>query len=212
MRIRHAAPAISLLCLAIAGCTTVSPGDPASVPTSEVSTTSPTPPSSGSEDDLPSHGAPKVEDPLDTTRYQQDPCSALSASQAQELNLPTSGVQKEVVLGIGCEWYNSNTRGRVQIGFFTRNDRGLSAVYDADQRGEYAYFLPLSPIEGYPAIASDIEDRRPTGICIIDVGVTDQLLVDVTLYLSQANVEKVEPCEMAEKVAGMALRTMIEGA
>jgi hypothetical protein len=210
MRIRHAAPVVSLLCLTITGCTTTSQGE--ALPATDVSTThSSSSPSSG-EDDLPSDGAPKVEDPLDTTRYQQDPCSTLTASQAQEeLNLPAQGKPEEIALGKGCEWFNPDTRGAVHIGFLTGNPHGLSGFYNANQQGKYPYFTELPAVEGYPAIASDIEDRRPRGICIVDVGVTDQLVLDVGLFLSQANVGHVEPCDMAAKVAGMALRTIMEG-
>jgi hypothetical protein len=214
MRIRHAVPVIGLLCLAVAGCTTISQGEAVPATTSDVGTTHSSSPPSGDEDDLPSHGAPKVETPLDdTTRYQQAPCSILTASQAQnELNLPAQGVPKEIALGKGCEWFNRDTRGQVTLGLLTGNPRGLSGIYEADQRGDFPYFIPLSPIEGYPAVASDVEDRRPMGRCIVDVGVTDRLVLDVVLQLSQANVGKIKPCDKAAEVAGMALRTIKEGA
>lgn len=212
MRVRQAAPAVGLLCLAVASCTVTSQGEPISTTTSEVSTPNSTSRPPG-EDDLPSHGAPKVEVPLDTARYQQDPCSTLTAAQAQdELNLPPQGEPQDITLGKGCEWYNQETRGQVRVAFLTGNPRGLSGFYDANQQGKYPYFTVLTPIEGYPAIASDVEDRRPMGRCIVDVGVTDKLAFDVIVQLSQANIGQTEPCEMAAKVAGMALRTMKEGA
>lgn len=211
MRVRHAIPMVGVLCLALAGCTTISRGEPVSATTSEVSTSNSTSPPSGGADDLPSHGAPKVENPLDTTRFQQDPCSILTASQAQDvLKLSPQGELEDTAFGKGCEWANPDTRGEVHIGFLTGNTRGLSAAYAANQRGEYPYFIKLPPIEGYPAVASDIEDRRPEGICIVIVGVTDQLTFDVALHLSQANVGNKEPCEVAAQVAGMALQTMKE--
>lgn len=213
MRIRHAASVVGLLCLAVTGCTITSQGAATPATTSGSSITNSSSPPSGDEDDLPSHGAPKVEDPLDTTRYQGDPCSTLTASQAQdELNLPTQGKPEEIALGKGCEWFNPDTRGAVHIGLLTGNHRGLSAVYKANQEGKYPYFEELPAVEGYPAIASDIEDRRPRGICVVDVGVTDELILDVAVFLSQANVGHAEPCEMAAKVAGMAVKTMKAGA
>ena len=213
MRIRHAAPVVGLLCLAVAGCTTTSQGEAVPATTTEVSATHSSSPPSGGEDDLPSHGAPKVDDPLDTTRYQQDPCSALTASQAQqELTLPPNGKRDDAAFGKGCEWFNPDTRGRVSIAFLTSNPRGLSAAYEANQEGKYPYFNPLPLIEGYPAIASDVADRRPTGACIVVVGVTDQLAVQFSLQLSLANVGHVEPCDTAAMVAGLAMKTMKEGA
>ena len=210
MRIRHIAPVAGLLCLAVAGCTTLSEGEPQPAPTNEASTTDSSPPSSSSSggDDLPSHGAPKVEDPLDASRFEQDPCATLTAAQAQELGLPATGKQENGILGLDCEWFNLDTRGQVTISPLTNSDRGLSGFYAADQRGEYAYFMPLPPIEGFPVIAADLVDRRPEGTCVIVVGVADQLAFGVSLKLSGANVEMKDPCETAALVAGMALRTM----
>lgn len=211
MRVRHVAPAVGLLCLAVTSCTTTRHGEPSAATTSEVSITNSTSQPPG-DDDLPSNGAPEVEVPLDTTRFQQAPCSTLTAKQAEdELNLPPQGKPEEIALGKGCEWYNPDTRGQVRVGFLTGNPRGLSGFYDANEQGKYSYFTVLAPIEGYPAIASDVEDRRPMGRCIIDVGVTDKLAFDVVVQLSRANIGQTEPCEMAAKVAGMALRTMKKG-
>jgi hypothetical protein len=213
MRIRHLAPMVGVLCLAITSCTTTSQGKAMPAATTKVSTSSSSSPTSGGENDLPSHGAPKVEQPLDTTRYQQDPCSILTASQSQQdLNLPPGGKPEDIALGKGCEWFNPDTRGQVTIGLLTGNTRGLSSLYDANQRGKYPYFIELPSVEGYPAVASDVADRRPTGACIVVVGVTDQLVLDVALQLSLANVGKVKPCDKAAEVAGMAMQTMKEGA
>ena len=214
MRIRHIAPAVGILCLTLAGCVTVSKGDPSPDPKSEVSTTNPSSPSSsGSEEDLPSDGAPKVEEPLvDASRFEQDPCSILTAAQAQELDLPAAGEQQDGALGLDCEWFNPDTRGEVTISSLANNRRGLSGFYAANQRGEYAYFTELPPIEGFPAIATDVTDRRPEGRCIVVVGVTDQLAFGVSLQLSQVNVGQQDPCETAVMVTGIALQTMKKGA
>lgn len=214
MRILQMAPAVGLLCLAVAGCTKVSQGEPTPAPTSQVSTTGPSSPSSsGGEDDLPSHGAPKVDDPLeDVSRFEQDPCSILTAAQAQELSLPAAGDQEVGALGLDCNWYNRDTGGEVTIGILTNSRNGLSGFYAANERGDLVYFDELPAIEGYPAIASDVVDRRSRGVCIVDVGVTDQLAFHVDLQLSQVNVGIDDPCKTAAMVAGMALQTMKEGA
>jgi hypothetical protein len=210
MRIRHGAFTLGLICLAVAGCTTKSGGTPAPASTSEASTAESTT-SSEDGDDLPSHGAPKVEDPLDTTLFQEDPCSTLTAEQAQELTLPTNSGKRESAAGFGCDWSNPDTGGEVSIDFLTRGDTGLSGFYAANEQGKFPYFIPLPAIEGYPAIASDAEDRRSKGICIVNVGVTDQLTFGVALQQSTVNVgTEVDPCDVAARVAGMALQTMKE--
>jgi hypothetical protein len=209
MRIRCTTLLVSLFCLAASGCTTPSQGEPTSAPTTG-RTTGP-PQASGDEDDLPGNGVPQVEHPLDTSRFQEDPCTSLTAQQALELNVPASGEKQKILYGVGCEWRNPETRGRIQIGFLGEIHRGLTGVYDANGRGEYPYFDELPDIEGYPAIAGDIEDRRPRGICVVSVGVTDQLLMDVYLTLPEANIGRKDPCGVAADVAGMALQTMKKG-
>ncbi len=126
--------------------------------------------------------------------------------------MPATGKETDGTLGLDCEWRNPDTGGWVTIGFLTNNDRGLSGFYTANQRKEYAYFMPLLDIEGYPAIASDGVDRRSEGVCLVYVGVTDQLVFGVDLHLSPGNVGTTDPCETGAKVAGMALQTMKEGA
>lgn len=208
MRIRHTMPAIGLICLTIAGCTTVSPGEATPAPTSEASSTS-----SSNNDDLPTNGAPKVENPLKgTSRFEQDPCSILTAEQAENLDLPATGKKDEGAAGLDCEWRNPDTRGRVTIGLLVNIDSGLSAAYAAHERGEYSLFDSLPPVEGYPAVALGIDDHRSEGLCSVEVGLTDQLAFHVDVQLSQVNVGTKDPCETAAKVAGQALQTMKEGA
>ncbi|GAB1513444.1 DUF3558 domain-containing protein [Actinophytocola sp. KF-1] len=213
MRIRRSAPLVAILCLIVTGCTTTSRGEPAPATTTETSTADSTPPSTHDDGEVPNHGAPKVAVPYeDTDRFEQDPCAVLTAGQAEDLNLPTTGEPDDIPYGVGCKWRNPDTRGQVTISLLTGNDQGLSAVYAADQRGDLAYLTPLPDIDGHPAVASDVEDRRSAGTCVVDVGLTDELLLGVALHLSKANVGQREPCEVAADVAGMALRTMKDGA
>jgi hypothetical protein len=154
-----------LAAIVVAGCTTPSEGEP--VPATTVETTNSSdsgPTSTSSERELPFAGAPKVDDPLDTNRFQQDPCLALTADQAQSLTLPA----------------------------------------------KYAYFDPLPPIEGYPAVATDIVDDRDAGKCTVVVGVSDEVTFEVPIRLSTVNVGHKDPCQIAAMVAGKALQTMKE--
>ncbi len=208
MRIRHAPPLIALLlCLALAACTTTSQGEP-KPETTTTSASTDSPPLSTDDDDLPTNGAPSVDNPLDTTRFQEDPCATLTTKQLKALNLPATGEAKEILRGVACIWDNRETRGYAQVGFFTDVDNGLSGAYAANERGEFPYFEPIPDIDGFPAVLADIEDRRARGICGVLVGATDQLAIDVIVQLSAANVGEKDPCEVVVDVAGMALQTM----
>lgn len=193
------------------GCTTTSTGDPA--PAGGVSETVQTPSSSVEDEpgELPFAGAPKVENPLDTTDFQQDPCRALTAAQSRELNVGSSGTPDEGALGNGCKWENTETRGKTIIAFLDDDPRGLSAEYDANEKRKWAYFEELPPIEGHPAVARDLQDDRDKGYCSIVVGVSDEVAFSTFLQLSLANRGNKDPCDVAAQVAGMALRTMKQG-
>jgi len=221
MRTRPAALLLGLLSLAIAAsCTTTSGGSPEPTSTSSdttVETTDSTPPSSGSEGpedrELPYAGAPKVDNPLDTTRYQQDPCQALTPTQAEELNVNTPGEPHDGGLGNACEFRGtSDRRALVDVASLDEYPFGLSASYQANEDGKYDFFDELGLIEGYPAVALAAADDRPNGGCGVDVGVSDEIAFNVVIELSTANVGEKDPCETAAMVVGMVLRTMKEGA
>jgi hypothetical protein len=201
MLIRRSLLAMSLISLAFAaGCTTTSEGDP--LPASSTSSDSP----ENGEEELPFGGAPKVADPLDTSRYEHDPCQSLTGDQAESLDLPAAGTVEEVPLSTACDWRNTETRGEVEIVFFVDDPRGLSPEYK--NRKKYAFFEVLPNIEGYPAVARDDPDDRKIGHCAVVVGVADDMALEVILRLSQRNVETKDPCAEAARVASLALQTM----
>jgi uncharacterized protein DUF3558 len=215
MLIRRSLLLASLFGLAIASaCTTTSKGDPLPANSTGVATSKSTPRTSGGgEEELPFAGAPKVTNPLNTSRYEQDPCLSLSSEQARELNLPAVGKATEnEVLGVGCEWYNEETRGNVTIVFIVDDPRGLSPEYDTNNRKEWAYFEVLPAIEGYPAVTRSLVDDRDIGHCTVVVGAADDMAFETILQLSQANVGQKDPCATAAEVAGLAVKTMKQGA
>jgi hypothetical protein len=113
---------VALVGLVLASaCTTASLGEPR--PATETTATSGEPPFAG---------APKVDDPLDTSRSEADPCRALTADQT-----------RHVTLGTGCEWKNTESRGYAQIVSADGDQYGLSAAYQANEDGDWEYFEEL---------------------------------------------------------------------
>lgn len=211
MRIRRSLALASLLVIAIvSACTISSEGDPRpGDPTGSTSSNS----TGNGEEELPFAGAPKVNNPLDTSRYEQDPCRSLTTDQAQSQNLPATGTPAEnVALGVGCTWFNEQTRGEVDIVFIVDDPRGLSPEYAANNRGVWAFFDVLPEIEGYPAVARSRGDDRDDGACTIVVGVADDMAFESSVQLSLAKIRKRDPCQAAVEVARLALQTMKAGA
>jgi hypothetical protein len=190
------------------GCTTATAGTPLRSSTTSKAPSSDAPPNSS--DDLPSDGAPKVENPLDISHFEQSPCDVLTTGQSQELNIPATGEQQSDALGESCTWRNSETRGMVTIKIFSGVNRGLSSIYQEAEAKDFQHFEPINSIDGYPAVAYNVDSPEPTADCSVAIGVTDQLAFDMTVALSNANINKKNPCELAATVAAMALKTMRE--
>jgi len=188
---------------AAAGCTTPSPGDPS--PTSSRTSA----PTSSSEDDLPSNGAPAVEDPLDVTKFIENPCKVLTPQQLQDFELP-AGAASEGDFGPKCDWRQPQAAGgALNFTILTKDEDGLSSLYKDHENGYIKYFEELSPIEGYPAVLWDTaEENRPIGTCAISVGVSNKLSFTAIVNLSAASMGQKDPCETATAVATMATKNM----
>jgi uncharacterized protein DUF3558 len=192
-----------------AGCTTTSAGSPLPATGGEPEESSSSAPSSSPDTELPFAGAPKVDEPLDTARFREDPCQALTATQADDLNVQFPGKPDEGPLGKTCEFRGlSDSRALVDIRSLDKYPFGLSATYQADKDGKYEHFAALPPVEGYPIVAYGALDQRATGGCVVDIGTSDEFVFEVSLQLSTDNIGKKEPCKTAAMVAGKVVQTM----
>ena len=161
-------------------------------------------------DDLPSHGAPKVQNPFDTAAFHQQPCRVLTAEQLPQLGFEAPGAQREGVGAPACGWNNRATGAILGMQFELANSGGLSTLYE--RRSQKDLFLELPPIEGHPAVAADTRDGRKTGgYCTVVVGVTDSLEFSVSGTVSRAKRGQVDPCEPTQLAARLMLQTLKKG-
>jgi hypothetical protein len=153
---------------------------------------------------------PDVAVPIDTTEFQQKPCSTLTEAQVTELLGPDAKPKEDPndLAGPSCFWHpTSVTQAAVSIIYGTKNHRGLTAVYE-QQGTTFPLFVPMDPIEGYPTVAYGQADLRSKGTCAIALGTSNQQIVDVSVALSEANVGKKDPCEAAHKVTATVLNNL----
>lgn len=202
---------LAVSALGLASCTVTASGNPipdqvnsSENPTSGNSPSSEDPP----DDELPSDGAPKVENPLDASHFEENPCDALTPDQANELNVSTTGTRADTSFGKGCLWRNEETGGATAIGFLSTVKRGLSETYRSYSKGEFEYFEPIEDLEGFPAVAWDTKSENPTNQCSVTVGVTDQLTLQTLTELSRENVGEKNPCEVGLLATSEMLTTM----
>ena len=146
-------------------------------------------------------GAPKVTTPLDISRFSQNACGALTATQLTALGVkdksPVSGTMKGIsgALGPNCAWLTS-TNGTITIGFSTST--GLSYWYSG---GGSPQRLP--DIDGQPAILSS---PASNGGCDISVGASDTSFYDATVGSAGS-----DPCSLAQQVATAIAQTIKSG-
>lgn len=197
----------------LAGCTTTTPGQASPTPENGSETSSDTTAQSGSpeSDELPTDGAPKVDDPLDTTKFQENPCLSLTSEQSEDIfGLSPTGRPFRGALGNACEWKNDEKSAQAEVRFLNENPRGLSAEYEVNDEGGWAFFESLS-VDGLPAVARGQADTRPEGECAVVVGATDEVTFEVRIQQSQDNIGKRDPCATAADVATEAVKTMKAG-
>lgn len=181
--------------LALAGCSTPKTGiaNPTGTPTQAPSNTT---------DGVPEAGAPKVEIPIDTTRFKEAPCNTLTAAQISELLGSDFNPKPDLNAqgGPSCSWHVPNvSQANVAVAYLTKNRAGLTAIYK--QRGTtFPFFMPMDAIDGYPTVAYGRLDERSDGRCAIALGTSDQDMVDVSIAQSEANIDKKDPCAVAHAV------------
>lgn len=196
---------IATCIVGLTACTTTAEGNP--TPDRVNSTTAPTS-ETPSDDDLPSDGAPKVENPIDATHFEQNPCDALTPSQASGLNVDPEGTRSDTAFGPGCAWRNPDTGANFHFGILTKAKRGLSDTYKSNKNGEFTYFEPITDLEGSPAVAFDTDEKNPTIQCSVVVGLTDELAMQTLTQLSRDNVGHRDPCEAAIMATGETMKTI----
>lgn len=195
--------AVTLALAALAGCSSQGEAGPQPTGSGSGSSTAPS--------DDPSNGAPKVEHPLDTGKFQKDPCSVLTAAQVQSLGLSKKG-EPDVKNALGPKCFFSGSAAPVGMGFgvtfVTANTQGLASIYG--QKDTLKVFDPQS-IQGYPAIDYGVSDMRSEGSMGLAVGVTDQLTFEVDLDIDKGAPNQSNPLPVAVKIADMVI-TNVKGA
>lgn len=187
----------------LAGCTSTANGTPTAAPTpsgEEPATTTP------SEDNT--DGAPRVEHPLDATRFIADPCAVLTSTQLATLDITTPGKPETTGAvaenaGPMCTWIAGADHDNYNVGFLTGNKNGLSDTY----RGSWGGYFEPTTVGGYPAVFNDVTDARDTGRCNLTVGVNDNLAFRTQLTTNRGQ----KSCDGAAQLAEMVVATIKAG-
>ncbi|GAA5105358.1 DUF3558 domain-containing protein [Haloechinothrix salitolerans] len=202
-------PALILVAgVVLAGCSDSEAGAPASSDDAGANSSALTSPNG----DLPHSGAPAVAQPINTKKWESDPCSVISAKQFSSIGFDDVDAEPNphVEAGPTCDWYPSNATLAGFSGAFITGDpptEGLSRLYERRELGDYKVWQELRPIAGHPAIRAEYKDESDRGICGITVGVRNDLAYGVEVTDEDKEITN-DPCAFAQKIANLAVKTM----
>jgi hypothetical protein len=155
--------------------------------------------------------APKVNTPLDASKFLPQPCTALSATALQSFKITKPGtpdVDSELAktAGPSCSWRNDSQpiSWGYNVGFLTGNKNGLSDTYRGRARFK-GYFEPTE-VDGYPAVFNDLNDSRDKGTCNMTIGISDTLAFRVSVTLDPDGGTK--SCDESKKLASAVIQTL----
>lgn len=169
----------------VAGCSDPVNGDPA--PTATTTTPAEASP------------VPRVEHPLHASRFLDRPCDLLPDGWAEK-NGYTPGREVEPLTASSnpsCAW---RATGDLQVIIGMSNQRngmgGIAGLHRAHEMGQIKFF-ELTEIAGYPAAYWDGADRRADGKVRLDVGIQDDLSINVVSSWTVVRQQEAVPTAVA---------------
>ncbi|WP_409466870.1 DUF3558 domain-containing protein [Amycolatopsis sp. GA6-003] len=190
------AAAGSLLLLSLTACSST-PGTSVAATPESASPTSAT------------RSVPKVNNPLNATKYEQNPCSLLSQAQATEVINAVRHRQGQGLVAPLCTWYDDRDNS-VGLGLLP-GQGGLAGAY-ANSDSKSGYFEVAPDVNGYPAVFAGTTDDRKRGGCQIAVGIKDDETFTASVMLDKSFPGYDDPCALATKTAAAAVTTIKAGA
>jgi hypothetical protein len=190
--------ALVIATVVLAGCAAQTPGS--AQPANNA------PPTTSSADNF---GAPKVTTPLDTTKYQANPCGTLTPAQLQALGVTQPGKVTPDPTGGFCDWSPQldvvYTFG-FNIKFEPGDAQGLANVYEI---GGASSIKRLPDVHGQPAVTQP--SQNTDGSCTIYLGATDVISYGATVEIAPGLPHFADPCTVALQIADDTTATMKSG-
>ncbi|WP_410606962.1 DUF3558 domain-containing protein [Amycolatopsis sp. lyj-109] len=176
----------------------------------------PSPSAGGTDSPSPageSSDVPKVAHPIDTSRYEREPCSALSADQLSQLGIKTEPKSDLAAKGgPGCEWNAYDDIGWTVGARLLTAGSSLANLYEQHAQGAWPFFEPVPDVSGYPGVLLESVETRPKSVCGMSVALRDDMIYSVQIRIDPQKEEANDPCPVVRKIAEMAVSTMKAGA
>jgi hypothetical protein len=147
-----------------------------------------------------------VSNPLDTTKFEQNPCGLLSQARAGQVANLVSTRMSAGAAGPICQWSDTSHNG---VAFGLIHGNGLSDAYQSQDSA--GYFVPVPNVAGYPAIFGSVSDGRSMGVCTMVVGVRNDEVMTVSSSFGTSSPYNADPCPVVQKAAEAAIATLKGG-
>ncbi|SHF28343.1 DUF3558 domain-containing protein [Streptoalloteichus hindustanus] len=151
---------------------------------------------------------PLAQPPLDTSRFEADPCQALRPEQLTQFGKHSPPKAQEPVAGPNCAWAGADPTvdTRVTITINTRSG-GLEGIYQ--RQDKFGHFQPTT-VAGYPAVqAIDHRDAPKQGDCVTQVGVAEERLVTASVRISdRKHPDYSSACEVSDRAAALVVENL----
>jgi hypothetical protein len=151
---------------------------------------------------------PTVAHPLDSSKFENTPCSSLTTAQVEALGVPAPTADNTPgAVGSACTWSAGGDSGilnAVAVTWDTSDSNGMQYAYQ--RKSKFKYWTTTS-VDGYPAVLGDVLDERPSGTCAVNVGVSDHMLF-IVHYYGRDEPQKSQSCQLVVQVAADVLKNL----
>lgn len=177
--------------LTLTACSQSTSGNPAPGKYANENPLSPT----SSESKVPS--VPSIDNPLEASQLEADPCVALPPPQLDRLGLKP-GTRESASFGPLCEYeYTDVVGNQVSVAITKKFKRGLADVYA--RKKALGYFEPTT-VAGFPGVYVSKDEAPSKGVCQLYVGLNSGLAPVVIAQLS-GGTDYGRPCQVADMTA-----------
>lgn len=148
-----------------------------------------------------------IQDPINTTRLLDQPCTVLADEDLAALNLSDGELDTDTAssAAAACVWKRSEDSGsRTDFMVMTENDNGLEAIR---QQNEQSELFEETRIGEYPALHASVLDNRDDGDCNLWIGANASQVLFIYVSLNDVPAAD-EPCGYADKVGEAAIANL----
>lgn len=189
--------------LVAASCSGQAPGSSEPPATGEVGT------STGTTSPSTALNVPKVTDPINMSKYIQNPCAALTESQLEKLSVAVEPQARlDAPNGPVCAWDAVDKTGFSVSGSPITAGSSLAGTYRRYRQGGFENFKPMT-VAGYPGVLTRRDGEKNS--CRAGVAVRQDLLYVVIGDVPEDSSYYGKPCVYVTKAATMATMTMSGG-